>query len=92
MGTTAKMRDRDFFAFNTFPRPCEVLYRILPLCINNPAMANQLGTFIRLSLSVRERWLQESVSGGLHMDPTARNNALLYSESMAFANGVAMFL
>ena len=67
-----------------------VLCRILPLCIKEPTLANQFGTFIRLSLSVRERWLRESVGGGLHMDPAARNNALLYSESVAFANGVAV--
>ena len=58
-------------------------------------MANQFGSFVRLSLSVRERWLQETVSGGLRikLDPIriVRDNAQLHSESVAFASGVEVF-
>jgi hypothetical protein len=78
--------------FNSFPRPCDVLCRILPLCIKEPVMANQLGSFIRLSLRVRERWLNETVSGGLHIDPAVRSNAQLHSVTLAFADGVAVSL
>ena len=78
--------------FNSSPRPYEVLCRILPLCIKVPRLANQLGSFIRLSLRVRERWLQESVDGGLHIDPVVRSRAQLFSASMAYANGVAKSL
>ena len=64
-----------------------LMRKTLRLVVKEPVMANQFVSFVRLSLSVRERWLQNSVSGGLPMDSTARNSALLYSESVAFANG-----
>ena len=48
--------------------------------------------FILFSLRARERWLKETVSGGLHNDPAVRTNAQLHSESVSFENGVAVSL
>ena len=77
---------------NSSPRPCDVLCRIMPLCIKESVLANQLGSFIRLFLRARERWLNYTVSGGLHIDPAVRSNAQLHSVTLAFADGVAVYL
>ena len=76
----------------SFPRPYSILFRTLPLCIKEPALANQLGSFIRLSLRVREGWLEEAVRGGLHIGPIVCNNAHVYCNTVEFANGVASSL
>ena len=78
--------------FSSFPPPCDALCRLLSLCIKEPALASQFGSFIRLSLRAREKWLQGTVSGGLRIDPAVRLTAQLHSESVAFANGVAVSL
>ena len=76
----------------SFPRPYSILFRTLPLCIKEPALANQLGSFIRLSLRAREGWLEEAVRGGLHIGPIVCNNAHVYCNTVEFANGVASSL
>ena len=81
--------------FDNSPHPCDILCQVLPLCIKDRALAQHLGTFIRLSLSVRGRWLSDTVAGGLHIDSAARTHiqrAQLYTTSMGFEQGVAIHL
>ena len=47
------------------PRPSVALINLLSLCAKEPTRLQSLGSFARLSLRLREKWLQESVSCGL---------------------------
>ena len=55
-------------------------------------VVSNLGSFVRLSLKVREKWLQENVSCGLQLNQPAQVGlaaAQMYSTD-AFTNGVAI--
>ena len=52
------------------PRPSVALINLLSLCAKGPARLQPLGSFVRLSLKVREKWLQENVSCGLQLTQT----------------------
>ena len=77
------------------PRPSVALINLISLCTKEPTRLQSLGSFVRLSLRVREKWLQENVSGGLQFGPHVRGilpSARLYSTTEAFTCGVAQQL
>ena len=54
---------------------------------------NRWGSFVRLSLQGRERWLEENVSCGFQLTPAVQVGlpaAQLYSSTEAFTHGVAI--
>ena len=74
------------------PRPSVALINLISLCTKEPTRLQSLGSFVRLSLRVREKWLKENVSGGLQFGPHVRGilpSARLYSTTEAFTCGVA---
>ena len=48
-----------------------------------------LGSYTRLSLQERERWLSETVGETLHVDPAQINALRVYSSTSDFEKGVA---
>ena len=61
----------------------------LTRCVQDPALAQSLGSYTRLSLQERERWLSETVGETLHVDPAQINALRMYSSTTDFAKGVA---
>ena len=57
--------------------------------MQEPALAQSLGSYTRLSLQERERWLSETVGETLHVDPAQINALRMYSSTADFAKGVA---
>ena len=62
---------------------------LLTRCVQEPALAQSLGSYTRLSLQERERWLSETVGETLHVDPAQINALRMYSSTTDFAKGVA---
>jgi hypothetical protein len=60
--------------FHVLPCPSDRFLDLLTRCVQAPALAQSLGSYTRLSLRERGRWLSKIVSETLHIDP-ARNNA-----------------
>ena len=58
-------------------------------CVQEPALAQSLGSYTRLSLQERERWLSETVGETLHVDPAQIKALRMYSSTTDFAKGVA---
>ena len=54
------------------PRPSVALINLLSLCAKEPTRLQSLGSFVRLSLRLREKWLQENVSCGLQLTQPAQ--------------------
>ena len=74
-------------------QPSVALVKLLSLCAREPSRLQSLGSFVRPSLNLRDKWLRENVSGGLQIDPSARvglATARLYSDSEAFSRGFAI--
>ena len=74
------------------PRPSAALIDHLSLCTKDSARLQSLGSFVRLSLQGRERWLEENVSCGFQLTPAVQVGlpaAQLYSTMEAFTHGVA---
>ena len=74
-------------------QPSAALVKLLSLCAREPSRLQSLGSFVRLSLSLREQLLRKSVCGGLQTDPSVRvglATAQLYSDTEAFSRGVAI--
>ena len=57
--------------------------------MQEPALAQSLGSYTRLSLQERERWLSETVGETLHVDPAQINALRVYSSTSDFEKGVA---
>ena len=75
------------------PRPSAALIDLLALCAKEPTQLQSLGSFVRLSLRLREKWLQENVSCGLQLTQPAQVGlaaAHMYSNTEAFTHGVAI--
>ena len=75
------------------PRPSVALINLLSLCAKEPTRLQSLGSFVRLSLRLREKWLQENVSCGLQLTQPAQVGlaaAHMYSNTEAFTHGVAI--
>ena len=62
----------------------------LKRCVQEPTLAQSLGSYTRLSLRERERWLSEIVGETLHVDPARTAAARVYCSSPDFEEGVAM--
>ena len=74
-------------------QPSVALVKLLSLCAREPSRLQSLGSFVRPSLNLRDKWLRETVSGGLQIDPSARVGlaiAQLYSNTEAFSRDVAI--
>ena len=74
-------------------QPSAALVKLLSLCAREPSRLQSLGSFVRPSLNLRDKWLRETVSGGLQIDPSARvglATAQLYSDTEAFSRSVAI--
>ena len=79
--------------FGEFPPPSVALLDVLSWCARELARIQFVGTFVRLSLKMREQWLQENVSGGLQLTHTAQVGlpaAQLHSINLGFRNGAAI--
>jgi len=76
--------------FHSFPHPYMALVHSLPFWWEQSMRVQELGSFIRLSLRVRDKWLDGAAVGGLRIDLAAREAAQVYSSSEAFALGVAL--
>ena len=79
--------------YEDIQQPDAALVKLLSLCVREPSRLQSLGSFVRLSLSLREQWLRENVSGGLKTDPSAHvglATAQLYNDTEAFSRGVAI--
>ena len=57
--------------------------------MQEPVLAQSLGSYTRLSLLERERWLSETVGETLQVDPECSNFARMYCSSPDFERGVA---
>merc|ERR1712118_485036 len=66
------------------------LFNLLTRCVQEPALAQGLGSYTRLSLRERERWMSETISGTLQVDPARINAARVYCSSLDFERGVKM--
>ena len=69
------------------------LINLLSLCAKDPSRIHPLGSFARLSLKVREKWLQENVSCGLQLTQPAQVGlaaAHMYTNTEAITHGVAI--
>ena len=53
-------------------QPDAALVKLLSLCVREPSRLQSLGSLVRVSLNLRDKWLRENVSGGLQIDPSAR--------------------
>ena len=62
---------------------------LLTRCVQEPVLAQSLGSYTRLSLRERERWLSETVGETLQVDPECSNFARMYCSSPDFERGVA---
>ena len=85
--------DRNFSEFLESPRPSAALIDLLALCAKEPTQLQTLGSFVRLSLKVREQWLKENVSCGLQLTQLAQVGlaaAQMYNATEAFTHGVAI--
>ena len=74
-------------------QPSAALVKLLSLCAREPSRLQSLGSLVRVSLNLRDKWLRENVSGGLQIDPSARvglATAQLYSDAEVFSRGVAI--
>jgi hypothetical protein len=74
--------------------PAALLCGVLSDCAVNPMMAQRLCSFMRSSLQVRDKWLVETVGGGLFGAPMVQLSAILdsargHSSSPLFSRGVA---
>ena len=81
------------YEYDATQQPGAGLVKLLSLCAREPSRLQSSGSFVRLSLSLREQWLRENVSGGLQTDSSARvglATAQLYSNTEAFSRGVAI--
>ena len=75
--------------FVLLPRSSDTFSDFLTRCVQEPALAQSLGSYTRLSLQERERWLSETVGETLHVDPAQINALRMYSSTTDFAKGVA---
>jgi hypothetical protein len=57
--------------------------------VQEPALAQSLGSYTRLSLQERERWFSETVGETLHVDPAQINALRVYSSTSDFEKGAA---
>ena len=91
---SSKLRDIETGSeFIESPRPSVALKILLSSCAKEPARIQPLGSFVQLSLKLRERWLQDNVVGGLQLTPAVQVElpvAQLYSTTEAFKHGVAI--
>ena len=74
-------------------RPSAAIVDFLSSCTREPTQIQPLGSFARLSLNVREKWLQDNVSCGLQLTQTAQVGLLaaqLHSSFESFSHGVAI--
>ena len=74
------------------PQPSVALINLLSLCAKEPPRIQPLGSSARLSLKVREKWIQEKASCVLQLTQPAQVGlaaAQMYSTD-AFTNGVAI--
>ena len=62
---------------------------LLTQCVQEPVFAQSLGSYTRLSLRERERWLSETVGETLQVDPACSHFARMYCSSPGFERGVA---
>ena len=75
--------------FRALPCSSDTFSDFLTRCVQEPALAQSLGSYTRLSLQERERWLSETVGETLHVDPAQINALRMYSSTTDFAKGVA---
>ena len=75
--------------FRALPCSSDTFSDFLTRCVQEPALAQSLGSYTRLSLQERERWLSETVGETLHVDPAQIRALRMYSSTTDFAKGVA---
>ena len=85
----ARVADDDA-EFHNLLCPSDRFLDLLTRCVQEPVLAQSLGSYTRLSLRERERWLSEFVDETLHVDPARTAAARVYCSSPDFEVGVAM--
>ena len=73
--------------------PSAALIDLFSLCAKEQMKLQPLGSFVRIFLKAREKWLKESVSCGLQMTQLAQvglSAAQIYITTEAFTHGVAI--
>ena len=85
----ARVADDDA-EFHNLLCPSDRFLDLLTRCVQEPVLAQSLGSYTRLSLRERERWLSEIVGETLHVDPARTTVARVYCSSPDFEVGVAM--
>ena len=69
--------------------PSDPFLDLFTRCVQEPVLMQSLGSYTRFSLRERERWLSETVSETLHVDPACSKFARVYCSSPDFERGVA---
>ena len=84
----ARVADDDA-EFHNLLCPSDRFLDLLTRCVQEPVLAQSLGSYTRLSLRERERWLSETLGECLHVDAACSNFSRLYSSYPDFERGVA---
>ena len=89
-GSLARARvAADVAEFHTSTCPSDRFLDLLTRCVQEPVLAQSLGSYTRLSLRERERWLSETVGETLQVDPACSHFARMYCSFPDFERGVA---
>ena len=75
--------------FYILPCPRDRFLDLLTRCAQELVLAQSLGSYNRLSLRERGRWLSETVGETLQVDQACSNFARMYCSSPGFERGVA---
>ena len=70
--------------------PSDPFLDLFTRCVQEPVLTQSLGSYTRFSLRERERWLSETVSETLHVDPACSNATPVYCSSSDFEKRVAV--